>query len=186
MGKGDTYFFAKRYVSPHADLRSFAETSGHAILPQVVRRGKVQRCGHVLLALPIPFLLTACERIFVVTDADFSRVDVHCVDTAIRQVPGLRGVEHRIDQGEALNNSSADGAAVTQSHWWTYYADEPASIRLTSDGRTWKFSSDVMKWGTPWKSVDLEAFSPEMARVHRALAQKCGLRIPKKTRVLRD
>jgi hypothetical protein len=140
----------------------------------------------VLTIALVPFLLTGCDRIFVVTDANFTRVDVRCVDAAIREVPGVRDVEHRVDQGEALKSAWAEGAAITQSHWWTFYSKERVSIHLTNDGRTWKFSSDVMKWGTPWTSVDLEAFSPEMAQIHAALAGKCGMQIPRRTRVLRD
>lgn len=139
----------------------------------------------VMLAL-LAVLLGGCERIFVSTEAEFSEVDVACVDTAIRRVPGVSGVDHWIETSEALKAASADGETLRQSHTWDFDSKEPAFIRLDHDGRRWRFMSYAMQWGTAWTSLELDRFSPEMAGIHRALMQQCGLRIPRETRVERD
>jgi hypothetical protein len=127
-------------------------------------------------------LLAGCERIFVISEAEFSKVDVACVDAAISGAAGVGRVDHRVETSQAPNSASAEGGATTQSHWWNLSSEEPASVHLAHDGRDWTFTSVAMQWGTAWTPVELEAFSPEMAVIHAALMRRCGLRIPNGTR----
>jgi hypothetical protein len=130
--------------------------------------------------------LGGCDRIFVSTEAEFSDVDIACVDTAIRTAPGVVGVDHSSEAGKAPQRVGADEIEIAETHSWKYFSEEPAYVTLARAGRRWRFTSMTMQWGTAWTSTELTAFDPKMAAIHEALARNCGLRIPREITVDRD
>lgn len=132
--------------------------------------------GSVAALAAIAVLLPGCQRIFATTEAEFAKVEVNCVDVAIRRAAGAVPVSY----GTGVNK------AGVRSYWWDFGPLQPY-IWLEHDGRSWKFSSRAMNpSGMPWSSETLEAISPISARVHAGIRRDCKLDIPTEITILRD